>query len=210
MSRQGGHYSMSIIMFLTLMGLIFSFHGAYLMSKSILTQNFKNLFDGSFDDDGAVSFFNSVKNKLASLFGIFYLLLGVSSQAVTIIISENKLQFYLEWWQLILGFILISITVLSRQIFIKYKMKLYMLEYLYANIEENRSNRLQAGKMIDLLKNKYKENYPSKSEIALAEAEDEEYSLEELFDAVGVKYDINKSELDNMELLHLLIQEKIL
>lgn len=207
MSRQGGHYSMSIIMFLTLMGLIFSFHGAYLMSKSILAQDFKNLFDGSFYDDGAVSFFNSVKNKLANLFGIFYLLLGVSSHAVTIFISENKLQFYLEWWQLILGFILISITVLSRKIFIKYKMKLYMLEYLYANIEEYRSDSLQAGKMIDLLKNKYKENYPSKSEIALAEAE--EYSLEELFDAVGAKYDINKSELDNMELLHLLIQEKI-
>jgi len=207
MSRQGGHYSMSVIMFLTLMGLIFSFHGAYLMSKSILAQDFKNFFDGSFYDDGAVSFFNSVKNKLENLFGIFYLVFGVSSQAVTMFISENKLQFYLEWWQLILGFIFISITVLSRKIFVKYKMKLYMLEYLHANIEEYRSDSLQAGKMIDLLKNKYKENYPNKSEIALAESE--EYSLEELFDAVGAKYDINKSELDNMELLHLLIQEKI-
>jgi len=182
------------------------------MSRSILAQDFKNLFDGSFHDDGAVSFFIAVKNKLATLFGIFYLLLGISSQAVTVFISEAKIRFYLEWWQLILGFILISIIILSREIFIKYKMKLYMLEYLYANVEEYKSDRLQTGKMVDALKNKYKENYPSKSEIALAEAEAEaeEYSLEELFDVVGAKYDINKSEFDNMELLHLLIQEKIL
>jgi len=194
-------------MFLTLVGLFFSIFAAYLMSKSILTQNFKNSLEGSFYDDGTVSFLNLIRNKLENIMGIFYLILGVVSQGVSMIISENKLQYYLDWWQLIIGVILIIITVLSRKIFVDYKMKCSILEYLQLSIEEYRSDSLEKGKVIDLLKNKYKENYPNKSKISFAESE--EYSLEELFDVVGVKYDINKSELDNMELLHLLIQEKI-